>query len=74
MSNISMSLVSMLYNAQLMRYAGEDGVSAYGVLMYVSMIFIAIFIGYCVGSSPDRKLSLRRGKQKGAPRPSQKRA
>ena len=52
MSNISMSLVSILYNAQLMRYAGEDGVSAYGVLMYVSMIFIAIFIGYCVGSSP----------------------
>ena len=52
MSNISMSLVSMLYNAQLMRYAGEDGVSAYGVLMYVSMIFMAIFIGYCVGSSP----------------------
>ena len=42
----------MLYNAQLMRYADEDGVSAYGVLMYVSMIFIAIFIGYCVGSSP----------------------
>ena len=52
MSNISMSLVSMLYNTQLMRYAGEDGVSAYGVLMYVSMIFMAIFIGYCVGSSP----------------------
>lgn len=52
MSNISMSLVSMLYNAQLMRWAGEDGVSAYGVLMYVSMIFQAIFIGYCVGSSP----------------------
>ena len=52
MSNISMSLVSMLYNTQLMRWAGEDGVSAYGVLMYVSMIFMAIFIGYCVGSSP----------------------
>lgn len=52
MSNISMSLVSMLYNAQLMRFAGEDGVSAYGVLMYVSMIFQAIFIGYCVGTSP----------------------
>ena len=51
-SNISMSLVSMLYNTQLMRWAGEDGVSAYGVLMYVSMIFMAIFIGYCVGSSP----------------------
>ena len=52
MSNISMSIVSMLYNTQLMRWAGEDGVSAYGVLMYVSMIFMAIFIGYCVGSSP----------------------
>lgn len=44
MSNISMSIVSMLYNVQLMRYAGEDGVAAYGVLMYVSMIFIAAFL------------------------------
>ena len=39
MSNISMSLVGMLYNVQLLRYAGENGVAAYGVLMYVSMIF-----------------------------------
>lgn len=52
MSNISMSLVSMLYNYQLMKYAGEDGVAAYGVLMYVSMIFQAIFIGYSVGVAP----------------------
>lgn len=52
MSNISMSVVSMLYNAQLLKYAGEDGISAYGVLMYVSMIFQAIFIGYSVGTSP----------------------
>lgn len=52
MSNISMSLVSMLYNVQLIRYAGEDGVAAYGVLMYVSMIFIAAFIGYSVGAAP----------------------
>lgn len=52
MSNISMSIVSMLYNIQLLRYAGEDGVAAYGVLMYVSMIFQAIFIGYVVGTSP----------------------
>ena len=52
MSNISMSLVSMLYNVQLMKYAGEDGVSAYGVLMYVSMIFQAVFIGYSVGAAP----------------------
>ncbi len=52
MSNLSMSLISMLYNAQLMRYAGEDGIAAYGVLMYVSFIFQAIFIGYSVGSSP----------------------
>lgn len=52
MSNISMSVVSMLYNAQLMGKAGEDGVAAYGVLMYVSMVFQAIFIGYAVGVSP----------------------
>ena len=52
MSNISMSLVSMLYNIQLLRYAGEDGIAAYGVLMYVSMIFTALFIGYSVGTAP----------------------
>ena len=52
MGNISMSLVSMLYNVQLMQYVGEDGIAAYGVLMYVSMIFQAIFIGYSVGTAP----------------------
>ena len=52
MSNISMSLVGMLYNVQLMRYAGEDGVAAYGVLMYVNFIFLATFIGYANGSAP----------------------
>jgi putative MATE family efflux protein len=52
MSNISMSIVGMLYNIQLIRYAGEDGVAAYGVLMYVCMVFIAIFIGYATGVAP----------------------
>lgn len=52
LSNISMSVVSMLYNIQLMKYAGENGVVAYGVLMYVNMIFIAVFIGYAVGMAP----------------------
>ena len=51
-SNISMSVVSMLYNAQLMKYAGEDGIAAYGVLMYVCFIFIAIFVGFSVGTAP----------------------
>lgn len=51
-SNISMSLVSMLYNAQLMKYIGEDGVAAYGVLMYVNLIFLSVFIGYCIGIAP----------------------
>ena len=51
-SNISMSLVSMLYNVQLIKYAGEDGVSAYGVLMYVNLVFLAIFIGYSIGTAP----------------------
>lgn len=52
MSNISMSVVSMLYNVQLLKYAGEDGVAAYGVLMYVSLIFQSVFIGYSVGTAP----------------------
>ena len=52
MSNISISIVSMLYNGQLLKYAGENGVAAYGVLMYVSMIFQAIYIGYSVGAAP----------------------
>lgn len=52
LSNISMSLVGMLYNYQLMKYAGEDGVSAYGVLMYVGFIFISAFIGFSVGTAP----------------------
>lgn len=53
MSNISMSIVSMLYNLRLAEYAEDgNGIAAYGVLMYVSMIFQAVFIGYSVGSAP----------------------
>ena len=47
-----MSLVGMLYNVQLLKYAGEDGVAAYGVMMYVNMVFIAVFIGYSIGTAP----------------------
>ena len=52
MTNLSMSLVNMLYNIQLMRFAGEDGVAAYGVIMYVNFIFISVFLGYAIGSAP----------------------
>jgi len=52
MSNISMNVVSMLYNIQLLKYAGENGVAAYGVMMYVSFIFAAAFIGYSIGTAP----------------------
>lgn len=52
MSNLSLSLVNMLYNFQLMRFAGENGVAAYGVIMYVNFIFIGVFFGYAVGSAP----------------------
>ena len=52
MSNLSMSLVGMLYNLQLIKYAGEDGIAAYGVIMYVNFIFIAVFIGLSIGSAP----------------------
>lgn len=52
LSNISMSIVTILYNIQLMRFAGEDGVAAYGVIMYVNFIFIAMFIGFVIGAGP----------------------
>lgn len=52
MTNISSSIVNILYNRQLMEMAGQDGVSAYGVIMYVNFIFIAIFIGFSIGSAP----------------------
>lgn len=51
-SNVSMSLVGMLYNLQLMKFAGENGVAAYGVILYVNFIFIAIYLGYAYGSAP----------------------
>lgn len=52
MSNISSSLIAMLYNLQLMKYFGENGIAAYGVLMYVQFIFMAIYLGYTIGVSP----------------------
>lgn len=52
MTNVSMSLVNMLYNFQLMRLVGENGVAAYGVIMYVNLIFVSIFLGYSIGSAP----------------------
>lgn len=52
MTNVSMSLVNILYNFQLMSVAGEDGVAAYGVIMYVNFIFAAMFLGYAIGSAP----------------------
>lgn len=52
MSNVSMSLVGMLYNLRLIEYAGENGVAAYGVMMYVSSIFAAAFLGYTIGTAP----------------------
>lgn len=52
MTNLSSSLVNILYNYQLMRFVGEDGVSAYGVIMYAAFLFVAVFVGYAVGSAP----------------------
>ena len=52
LTNIASSVVSMLYNFQLMKFFGENGVSAYGVIMYVQLIFLALIIGYTIGSAP----------------------
>ncbi|MCI9081282.1 MAG: MATE family efflux transporter [Lachnospiraceae bacterium] len=52
MTNISTSLVGILYNFQLMKYAGENGVAAYGVVMYTQFVFAAVFLGYTIGTGP----------------------
>lgn len=52
MTNLSMSVVNSLYNFQLIRFAGEDGVAAYGTIMYVNFFFAAVFFGYSIGSAP----------------------
>ena len=52
MTTVSSSLVSMLYNFQLMRLAGQNGIAAYGAVMYVEFAFIAVFIGYSIGTAP----------------------
>lgn len=52
MSNLSMSLVGMLYNLQLLKYAGENGIAAYGVIMYVNLFFLSVFIGFSIGTAP----------------------
>lgn len=52
LGNVSMSFVSMLYNLKLIELAGEDGIAAYGVIMYLQFIFVSIFIGYAIGSAP----------------------
>ena len=52
MTNIAVNLVGILYNIQLMRFEGQDGVAAYGVMMYVSMIFSSVFVGFSMGSAP----------------------
>ncbi len=52
MINVSLSVVGMLFNAQLMKFVGYTGVSAYGIINYIGFIFIAIFLGYSIGSSP----------------------
>lgn len=51
-TNMSMSLVNMLYNFQLMNYVGSDGVAAYGIIMYVNCIFAGTYMGYSIGSAP----------------------
>ena len=64
MSNISMSIVNMLYNWQLMRLMGANGVAVFGVIMYVNFIFVSIFLGYSIGSAPIVSYHYGAGNQK----------
>ena len=52
LASISASLVNLVFNFELLRLLGEDGVAAYGVIMYFSMIFTSVFFGYCIGIAP----------------------
>ena len=52
MTNLSMSLVNILFNVQLLKHTGSDGVIAYGIIMYVSFIFIGTFLGFSIGTAP----------------------
>ena len=52
LTNVSLSLVNILYNVQLLKYIGEDGIVAYGIIMYVNFIFISTYIGYAIGTAP----------------------
>ncbi len=52
LSNVSMSMVNMLYNVQLLNFAGENGVAAYGTIMYVNLLFLSAFIGHIIGTGP----------------------
>ena len=52
LTNLSMSLASMLYNLQLIQYAGEDGIAAFGVIMYLNFVFLSVFIGFVIGTAP----------------------
>ena len=52
LTNLSLSLVNMLYNMQLMKYIGADGVVAYGIIMYVGFIFVGTYLGYSIGTAP----------------------
>lgn len=52
MTSISTSVISIVYNLQLLKFAGENGVAAYGAIMYVQFIFISIYLGYDIGTAP----------------------
>ena len=52
LSNVSAAVITMLYNFQVDKFAGDDGVAAYGAIAYVTMIFYSLFMGYTVGSAP----------------------
>ena len=51
-NNISSSIVSIVFNMQLLHYFGEDGINAYGIIMYLAFVFTAIFLGYSSAVAP----------------------
>ncbi len=52
LANVAYPLLTCLYNWRLLRLAGEDGVAAFGAIMYLSCFFNAVLQGFALGSAP----------------------
>lgn len=51
-SNLSMAVVTLVFNRIMMNLAGEDGVAAVTIVMYAQFLLSSIFMGFSLGVQP----------------------